>query len=248
MGASRRSIEGSSHRHPSRYCTALARSRAALRAERGLFELLVHVVALAPSRFSRPCARRAEGGAAQLGALGSRAGAHRVPQGHPRRVVCCRAPLGVCRPCRFAQPEAGGQRPRGVERYLLFRRPRPAAHRPHDCAPGRCREARKATRRTDPRRLSGCGREACGLRWLHGCRAGVRARRVPRRGAAKPRFAHHAEDSPANAGMTGLSRACGADSQPPSRIRTAGTRARRSREAYGPRARGESAWAGAGRR
>src|SRR5207245_11645114 len=49
FGASRRSIEGSSHRHPSGYCAALARSREALRAERGLFELLVHVVALAPS-------------------------------------------------------------------------------------------------------------------------------------------------------------------------------------------------------
>src|SRR5437667_2565485 len=35
MGASRRSIEGSSHRHPSRYGTALARSREAVRAERG---------------------------------------------------------------------------------------------------------------------------------------------------------------------------------------------------------------------
>src|SRR6267143_4892717 len=162
MGASRRSIEGSSHRHLSRYCTALARSREALRAERGLFELLVHVVALAPSGFSRPSAHRAKGGTAQLGAFGSRAGAHRVPQGHPRRVVCCRAPLEVCRPCRFAQPEAGGQRPRSVERYLLFRRPGPAAHRPHGCAPRRFREARKATRRTDPRRLSGCGREACG--------------------------------------------------------------------------------------
>src|SRR5437879_8060250 len=85
VGASRRYIEGSSHRHPSRYGTALARSREAVRAERGLLELLVHVVALAPSWLSRPSASGAEGGTARLGALGRRAGAHRVPRSHSRR-------------------------------------------------------------------------------------------------------------------------------------------------------------------